>query len=180
MTERYPVRVWTCKCTREGTRYHADGVKLCFLCGAVNPNPPRVSRPVAATAANGGPSAHDTAVSRSPGRPAPKTAKQGSAARPRMNKTEARYETLLSHVPLTVSVRFQPVRLFLANGHAYRPDFMTKDINGNLAAHEVKGAFIRSRDSRILFDQARQEFGWMIRYWVWAQWKNGKWHEEKP
>ena len=26
-----------------------------------------------------------------------------------------------------------------------------------------------------LFDQARQEFGWLIRYWCWAQWKDGKW-----
>jgi len=163
---------WACRC-HNGNTLKAAGVRMCNVCGAVNPA--KMPRKPASISHSELPP-HTDPVPGIQVRPPPSNAGKATTARPGMNKTEARYRELLMHlVPSVASVRFQPVRLFLANGHSYRPDFLTKDNSGDLTAHEVKGAFIRSRDSRILFDQARQEFGWLIRYWCWAQWKDGKW-----
>lgn len=89
------------------------------------------------------------------------------------NRTEERYKRdYLTH-PATVTVRFQPFRLYLSNGHSYRPDWGVFYPDGKIALHEVKGPHVHSRDSRILFDTAITDFPWLG--FVWAQWTGEKW-----
>lgn len=171
--ERYPVGpLWTCLCLDEGRKHHLSNVSRCFACGMANPNPPRVSRPVAATAANGGPPANDTPVSRSPGRPAPKRAKQATAAR-QPTATEQRYyrDFLAGKVEQgSVRVVFEGLTLHLANGHAYTPDWVVfrpggiaddpGDYPSEITLIEVKGRYKLGsyQRARLAFDQARIEY----------------------
>jgi hypothetical protein len=57
-------------------------------------------------------------------------------------------------------------RTFRVVGHDYTPDWC-----GSGVAIEVKGAFIHSRDGRILFDAARLAHPELK--WIWAQKKKG-------
>jgi len=91
------------------------------------------------------------------------------------NKTELEYRDrcLLKLKAHGASIRFQSQRFYLANGHSYRPDWIVVLENGQTQCHEVKGEHIHSRDSKVLFDQARVE---NPRYfWVWAQKRKEGW-----
>lgn len=99
----------------------------------------------------------------------PEGAEKSKPSRPGPNKTEQEYRRLYLDASERDGsvVRFQPFRVYLSNGHSYRPDWGVFWPNGAIECHEVKGGHIRSRDSRILFDTARANFPWWS--WVWAQ-----------
>ena len=90
------------------------------------------------------------------------------------NKTEAEYRRMLPHYAIVV---YEGLRLYLANGHSYRPDWIVRLPDGWIECHEVKSAYIHSRDSRILFDQARQD--WPCFAFVWARKIAGTWKIER-
>jgi hypothetical protein len=90
------------------------------------------------------------------------------------NKTESEYRRMLPRYAIVV---YEGMRLYLANGHSYRPDWVVRLPVGGIECHEVKGAYIHSRDSRILFDQARQD--WPCFAFVWARKIDGAWKVER-
>jgi len=98
------------------------------------------------------------------------------------NRTEARYfAAFLGEYERSefATVRYQPWRLYLPNGHSYRPDFVVIVHDPvRIQCHEVKGPHIHSRDSRILFDTARAVWPWFD--FVWAQWTGSEWRVEGP
>jgi hypothetical protein len=91
------------------------------------------------------------------------------------NDTERRYRRIyLEHLADEGAfIMFQPMRLYLSNGHSYRPDFGVFWTDGRAELHEVKGGYIYSRDSKILFDTARVDYPWWD--FVWAQEKKDGW-----
>ena len=95
------------------------------------------------------------------------------------NRTEALYARLYLPGPTDGAVvRFQPFRLYLTNQHSYRPDWVVTWPDGRMECHEVKGEYIHSRDSRILFDTARMD--WPQWTFVWARKrKSGEWQIER-
>lgn len=96
-------------------------------------------------------------------------------------KTEQRYydEVLASRLAggLYRRIVFHGLRLYMANGHIYTPDWCCVRATGLIELHEVKGSYrLHSyQRSRLAFDQARVE--WPEFMWVWAEktfdgWKN--------
>ena len=98
------------------------------------------------------------------------------------NKTEQRYYDRYLRGPDDSGfavVRFQPMRLYLSNGHSYRADWgVFWTISQKVQLHEVKGPFIHSRDSRILYDTARVEFPCFQFYWAQETERGGEWKVE--
>jgi hypothetical protein len=104
------------------------------------------------------------------------TGNKKAAKRQEMNKLESEFLRTelrrLIEVGVLARVQFQPFRLYLANGHSYRPDFAAWEKCGCVRVYECKGPYIHSRDSKILFDQAATEFPeWRF---FWAR-KNPTW-----
>lgn len=59
-----------------------------------------------------------------------------------MNKSEAQFAQKLEFQKVAGDIvwwGFEPIRIRLANGTFYRPDFVTVDKNGRTAIYEVKG-----------------------------------------
>ena len=121
-------------------------------------------------------SATPPAVEVTPGRVETGAGKKRAAKRQQMNGLEAEFLRTelrrLLEVGVLARVQFQPFRLYLANGHSYRPDFAAWERCGCVRIYECKGPFIHSRDSQILFDQAAVEYPeWRF---FWAR-KNPTW-----
>jgi len=96
------------------------------------------------------------------------------------NRTEQRYyDDFLAAQERAgaVTVHYQGLRVYLGNGHAYRPDWVAVTPAGRVTCIEVKGAHVHSRDSRLRFDAARAE--WPCFAWVWAQWTGSEWRVER-
>lgn len=69
-----------------------------------------------------------------------------------MNKTEARYSQLLMGRQLAGEIKkwaFEPVRLRLADGAWYCPDFMVEMPDGRLELHETKGFMREAANVRL-------------------------------
>ncbi len=70
--------------------------------------------------------------------------KIGTKAHRQMNKWEAKFAQTLEyrkHAGELVWWAFEPIRIRLANGTFYRPDFVTVDKAGRTEVFEVKGYF---------------------------------------
>lgn len=70
----------------------------------------------------------------------------------RMNKTEADYATLLDLRKQGGEIhswQFEAIRLRMADGAFYKPDFLVQDVNGYLELHEVKGHWREAAKVRI-------------------------------
>lgn len=82
---------------------------------------------------------------------APATERKRSPVR-RMNKLEAAYERHLYGLLSAGEVlwyRFEPMRLRLANGAYFKPDFAVKFRDGSLEFHETKGFWREAARVRI-------------------------------
>jgi hypothetical protein len=69
-----------------------------------------------------------------------------------MNKTEAAYAEHLQALYVAGRVlwwRFEPIRLRLANGAYYKPDFGVKLLDGSFELHETKGHWREAARVRI-------------------------------
>ena len=95
------------------------------------------------------------------------------AGEPTMNKTEARYATLLGDLDGVVQVRFEAIRLRLGHRLHYTPDFWVLRADGTQELHEVKGGFVRE-DAVVKFKAAAAMWGRAYRFYL-AQWKGGEW-----
>ena len=170
MSKPYPNDNWVCRCPDSRINHHAPGVRLCFVCGDVNPTP-RVSRPVAQDARQTTSKPLSGVVGdlgRAPGCPAPKTPKQARETR-QPTLTEQRYHDLYLRQPIAdgeCRAVFEGLTLRLANGHRYTPDWAVfwyadkgvKKVHVELV--EVKGAYKLGsyQRARLAFDQASIEF----------------------
>lgn len=70
----------------------------------------------------------------------------------RMNATEAAYATVLDLRKKGGEIRswqFEAVRLRMADGAFYKPDFLVQDVNGYIEFHEVKGHWREAAKVRI-------------------------------
>jgi hypothetical protein len=104
--------------------------------------------------------------------------------RPRMNKTETEFSFFLEARRRKGEIdgwRYEPVRLRLADGAWYKPDFMswTHDIEelpsvAVVVFYEVKGAHIREA-AMVRFKVAREQFPWAS-FEMWQK-KQGQWNQ---
>ena len=78
--------------------------------------------------------------------------------RGRMNQTEAEYAALLRDDPTVARFEFESLKLRLANGTWYTPDFFVVYRDGREQIVEVKGHW-RSRD-RVRVKVAARLYGW--------------------
>jgi hypothetical protein len=90
--------------------------------------------------------------------------------------TEARYrrERLAG-----ARAHYEGLTFRLANGHAYKPDWVVVQDGGQIECHEVKGSYkLPSHGrARLAFDQAAVE--WPCFRWVWATLtEDGEWVTE--
>ena len=78
-------------------------------------------------------------------------------------------------------VRHHPLRLRIADGVSYQPDFLVVRLDGVIEMHEVKGGY--KKDSkrydkgRIKFRTAAEAFPWF--QFVWVTWQKGQWQVER-
>lgn len=83
----------------------------------------------------------------------------GRMEKGKMNKTEARYATMLKYRMLAGEIAhyaFEPIKLRLAKNTYYEPDFLVMTKDGYIEFHEVKG-FWRD-DARVKIKVAAQAF----------------------
>lgn len=150
------VEFWACRCGQVSS----SGIRVCRNCGT-----PRNLASAVPPADESTPAPVDT-----------RTGQKRAVKRQEMNRLESEFLRTelrrLIEVGVLARVQFQPFRLYLANGHSYRPDFAAWETCGAMRVYECKGSYIHSRDSRILFDQAAEEFPeWRF---FWAR-KNPEW-----
>lgn len=86
--------------------------------------------------------------------------KEGVSTASMPNKTELRAKDILR---LPEDACFEG-RSFKLENHTYTPDWICPV---NMIAVEVKGEYIHSRDSRIMFDMARKLYPSYM--WIWAR-----------
>lgn len=94
--------------------------------------------------------------------------------RGRLNKTEAAYELELRARKMAGEVRwygFECVKLRLADGAWYTPDFAVEMTDGSLAFHECKG--FQREAAMVRFKVAREQFPWATFVLVKAQSQRG-------
>ena len=105
--------------------------------------------------------------------PAAKPARQPRKPTEAENEYERVYLAEAAFDPC-VTVRREGLTIHMANGHAYRPDFVEfNHATGRVTCHEVKGAYKLGsyQRARLAFDQCRAELpGWT---WVWAEKRQG-------
>lgn len=104
---------------------------------------------------------------------APKPTKRG------MNETEKKYAQMLElkkRGGVIHDWKFEPIKLRLAEGLYYIPDFLViyHDAQFIFEFHEVKGAFIR-RSGLNKFQMAREAFPWFT--FRMMQYENWQWNE---
>lgn len=94
----------------------------------------------------------------------------------RMNQTEARYarDFLEPRIASGESIRYQheKIKLRLAGGTWYTPDFFEELADGRIWVHEVKGGKVWD-DAAVKFKVAAEQFPWWR--WTKVQWRNGGW-----
>jgi len=78
------------------------------------------------------------------------------------NKTEQAYEDLLKAMQISGEIlwyKFECIKLRLADNTFYMPDFLVMKANGELEAHEIKGAkAIFMDDARVKIKVAAETF----------------------
>lgn len=97
-----------------------------------------------------------------------------------MNKTEARYATLLEGLRLAgeiVDWQYEAITLKLGPDCRYTPDFLviveaSLDVHPKIEFHEVKGGFTRE-DSLVKIKSASQQFPWFT--FKLCRYQKGKW-----
>jgi len=96
---------------------------------------------------------------------------------PKMNKTEARYESYVLRPGVfqgeIVAYWFEGVKFRLARKTFYTPDFFVQ-YPDHFECVEIKGGFVRE-DSILKFKVAREM--WPCYKWVMMQYKGGEWRE---
>lgn len=80
------------------------------------------------------------------------------------NKTEEEARTILSGVMNLLIWQYEDKTFELSNGHSFTPDWVNWDES---IVVEVKSEYVHSRDSRILFDCAKQEYPGYT--WIWMR-----------
>lgn len=107
-----------------------------------------------------------------------KLMRDGWIEKAKMSATEKRYRArlLAIHASDGAKVEFQPLRLKMKNGHAYRPDFVVTYPDGSKELHECKGSFRLPSHGRSLlaFDQCRVEFP-AFKFVLAKEKKKGEW-----
>jgi hypothetical protein len=101
----------------------------------------------------------------------PREAKPAEASRPAPNQTETEAMTLLKSLPGVLSqAKFEGYEFRLYTG-IYTPDWVDEAAR---VAVEVKGNFIRNKDSRVRFNMAKGMYpDWT---WIWMRkYKGGHW-----
>lgn len=95
----------------------------------------------------------------------------------RMNKTEARYASLLAVLLRTGEIKgwkYESYKVRLADRTWFTPDFAVYLPSGTLRLVEVKGGFVRD-DAKVKFKVAREQYS--EHEWVMVQWSRGTWQK---
>jgi hypothetical protein len=104
---------------------------------------------------------------------APKRIRQRT--KPLLNKLETEYLNHLCTVHIASAIRPQSIRLQLANGIHYTPDFFVFCVSGKLRAYEVKGPHAWD-DSIAKLKMVARAYPEIV--WVLAWKKDGQWQEQ--
>jgi hypothetical protein len=105
---------------------------------------------------------------------------EGGKRRGEMNQLETRFLCeVLSPLEMAGDIaeyRFEGVKLRLAEGAWYTPDFVVKHHDGHLEFVEVKGFWREA--ARVRIKVAAEQYAWLGRFVV-VQRKNGQWQFEQ-
>ncbi len=105
----------------------------------------------------------------------PKNDKRGKP-----NKTESEYASRLAFEFPGCAIRFEALTLILDNGHRYTPDWVVRQLNGQILLVEVKAKGKNGfrhpsyQRAKLAFDQSRLDYP--LFQWRWAEKQEGKWH----